>query len=229
MDSIWLFASEEKRKKKGKGRCLELFWLQRVTFASTQIIPCFSPPLLLQAGSIQEEIRAIYEKKKKKKQWIYSMTDHIKTNISFFPSIPHGRLLHAGKETGNDASRVTLQVLGRAKDRVSPLSTQGRAFCARLDTSPELLENLPAANHVTSCRIRSSVQPLLWHAVSEGVEVVTWASVLSLPLFLSLLLDFVFESFTFTLQWYSLFKFLFLKDAAILYVQDMKLWQVAGV
>lgn len=76
MDRVWLFASEEKRKKKGKGRRLGLLWLQRVTFANTQIIPCFSPPLLLLAGSTHEEIRAIYEKKRKKKANIFNDWSH---------------------------------------------------------------------------------------------------------------------------------------------------------
>lgn len=114
----------------------------------------------------------------------------------------------------------------------SPLSWdagQGSARQAgcfsRLDASPELLEHLPAVSWHHRLQNLGNVLPSLCRAAQWVRE--RRLSPLHYHWLFSFFKNFVFKRrvncFALTLQRYLLFKLPFLRDAAILYVQAMKL------
>lgn len=119
---------------------------------------------------------------------------------------------------------LALQVLGRAGARALSPGRQGRALHARLDAS-ELLEHLPAVSWHHRLQNLGNVLPSLCCAAQWVRE--RRLSPLHYHWLFSFFKNFVFKRrvncFALTLQRYLLFKFPFLRDAAILYVQAMKL------
>lgn len=89
----------------------------------------------------------------------------------------------AGERTGADATRITFHCKCWAgQGTESSPRTQGRALCARLGTSPDLAGECPSSELVSLAAGLGEcfVQPLLCCAVCEGMEDITWASVLPL-------------------------------------------------
>lgn len=157
------------------------------------------------------------------------MTDDIKTNTSFFPPIPHGRLLYCWQRDRQWCIQDHLASAGQGQGQNVISFNTGEGFLWQAGRFSWAAGKSPSSEPCPQLQ-----NLLLWPAFA--VTCSGWGnggyllpSVLLLPIFLSFLLDFVFESFTFILQWYPLFKFLFLRDAAILYVHATKLWQEIGV
>lgn len=169
--------------------------------------------------------------KKRKKASIFSDCSHVNKYI-FFPSIPHGRLLCCWQRDRHWCNQhlLTLQVLGRTGDRVLSPWTQGRALCAGLGAFPELAGASPSSG----CRTQENILSSLCCAVQWVRE---W-KVSPGPPYYHYLFSFCYNlvfmrrvnCFELTFQW-NLFscKFPFLGDSAILYVQTVKLRQVARV